>query len=732
MLPSASPHRSPGWSLGWRGFLSLMILGATVAAASGPIPTSVQEEQDDGDAPLERGGKIEPPFAEGPLSNDAFLPLDGESRQDLEEAERALGEATEAAAEGARQRALGAAFQAWARVAGRLAQAAPPEGPGRGGIPAGPEENDGGPTRLSEGLASALRRSVAALSPERRELWRGSFEAVARLDGTSTTALAWPGTVSAARAALGDLDRALESGRVERATARLQRARALAALLDAHPERAVIEAALARRTAELQRWRGESSTTPPAWQSASDLELKGSIQLLDRELPVVPSQAAPGRGARPGLVAVDERTLFVQTASSLWRVELNREGRPLRADAVSLDRLLGVSFGSLARPRTGREAPGWELAPKLYNRHLFVVHGAREGLRSPIPNAIARLPIPELVGGSLGGDLRGGLLIERAPDYQPEWVLSGDLLWRPSADPSGRVERIPALAPLAEAEWQPGFAFVDDVLVVQARVLADRTEAWLVGLDPRDGTYLWKRRTGGGAGLASAQNRFARAAVPRASAPPLLVANGLVLCPTQLGFQTLIDPEQGELLWTLATRRRDAAQPGWSLCGPFAAEGDRERALLAPPDSDRLYPLSLTALQSTPDGAPALPLAGPILHIGTAEALLGAAGDAAAVLRRDGRERTVSLLSGPGEAPLDAFHLGPEEIFRGRALVSQDRILVSTDRSLYLLDGEHDLFLLAAPHLGVRGRMPGGDVFFADPWVIVLGFDALWVFQSTP
>ncbi|MFT5464730.1 MAG: hypothetical protein ACI8QS_003635 [Planctomycetota bacterium] len=736
MSPTPLPPLSP-----WRRLCPLLPLAFALTQLGAILfagPTSLRLQEDNElerqhaeEFPLEETGPPAPPFAEGPLSNDAFLPQDTAANEAFAEADQYLLEARSSATDQARNRSLGLTFEAWGRVAGRLSLLGGTSL--MDGVLAGTSSE--GTARLIEGTRAALGRRVAFLSASERERWRELFGDVAAAGDTDQQALAWPGTVAAAEASLRLFDRSMETGRLALASARLASATRLAALLDEHPRAAALRAPLERRAGVLRNWRS-ALETESAWHSASKLEARGSIQFIDRELPTVASHAPPGHGVRPGIVAPDASTLVVQTATALWRVDLDPSGRPQAPTRESLNRILDPAFGPLPRPRVGREAPGWALSPLLFDGDLFLVHGARAGLQDGTPNALCRLAIPK--AGARGTPFGTAGLTPRfgsAADG-PRWVLSGDLLWTAGSDPEGQVENLAALAELPELEWQPGILIVDDLLIAQARQISDRTEAWLVGIEPSSGQVRWTRKLGASAGLETGLGRFSVAPVPRVAAPALLERNGLVLAPTQLGFHALVNPADGELLWTMATRRREPTKPGWDLTGPFGSPGydplETPLAWIAPADSDRLYGLTLGPLASGPTGGASLPQSGATLALGTAEALLGVSDGNPVVLRRDGRERTVALLRGPGKLPLDAFHLGPQEGFRGRALASDKRILVSTDRAVYLLDRERDLGLLAVTPLERRGNLPGGDVHAIGPWVIVLGFDALWVLSPAP
>ncbi|MEO6709736.1 MAG: hypothetical protein ABIP42_09155, partial [Planctomycetota bacterium] len=77
----------------------------------------------------------------------------------------------------------------------------------------------------------------------------------------------------------------------------------------------------------------------------------------------------------------------------------------------------------------------------------------------------------------------------------------------------------------------------------------------------------------------------------------------------------------------------------------------------------------------------------------------------------------------------DALRLGPEEVFSGRALASDQRVIAASDRALYLFDRSKDLALLAAPTLA--GPIPrGGNLWAKGARVYVLSSRFVEVFSA--
>jgi hypothetical protein len=145
-------------------------------------------------------------------------------------------------------------------------------------------------------------------------------------------------------------------------------------------------------------------------------------------------------------------------------------------------------------------------------------------------------------------------------------------------------------------------------------------------------------------------------------------------------------------------------------------------------DSDRLYALRPELPASAPDEAAAV-LAGPPAPLRDASALLGGSAGEYLVLGSTGRERTVSLRR-PGRDRVDALDLGEDERFAGLGLVSEERVWIATDRSVYLFDRSRELYLLDAADLPEIAGAGGGDLVARGPHVLVVGPSAIWSFLA--
>jgi len=86
-----------------------------------------------------------------------------------------------------------------------------------------------------------------------------------------------------------------------------------------------------------------------------------------------------------------------------------------------------------------------------------------------------------------------------------------------------------------------------------------------------------------------------------------------------------------------------------------------------------------------------------------------------------------------GESGLrSSLYLDEGERFAGRALTSESRMLVASDRAVYLLDRDRDLFLMDALPLPDLGAGVGGSVLAQGDRVYVVGRETLWVLEARP
>ncbi len=699
-----------------------LLLATAALAAGSPTLHAARVQDDDATAPvLPRG-------SEGPLANNAFLPvvagedrIAAELRAGDEALERARREATAGNERDAERRRV-EAFEAWRETLAASDAFASIWSDGDGA------------RRLTTGLFHALAGRLARLTDEERAQWSTRFfapsqaalaRARASIDTAALARVAWefPGTDAAVTATvlLADLD--AERGRRASALAWLERASDAVELQsrDASTARAAIDA---RRDA--LRAATNAGPAPEAWRTATELSAASGPIEIPNELALFSNRRArpldPSEGARPGLVFYRSGPggrVAVQT----WdRVLLYSVAADSKLEAVGrFDPPALLSFDIEFDPFESMRAPGWPFLPLADDGDLILVHGRSSHGRG---NALLRVR---------PADGRGLSLVSgAAPSATLEWAVVGAMLVRPNAPATA----IPELADLVDLEYQPGPVLSGDHVVAQAREEGGETRAWLVAFDRATGAFAWKLLIATGSDLVPDLGRGS-AGAPRLSAEPLAARDGLVFAGTNLGIGALVESLDGRPVWSVRTRRRAVDDAGWLPSRPlFGAEA----VLWGPFDSDRLYALRPTPVDATASGtsaAPRLPIfAGPVRSRGESTALVSgprAAGDAltAVVQGRSGRERTVSVRGAPGSARLDALYLGPDEDFRGRGLASDERVLCSTNRGVYLFDRTRDLYL--ADYAALAGADPktsGGDVYADASTVIVLGRDGLWSFRA--
>lgn len=651
-----------------------------------------------------------PPLEEGALSNDVFLPVSDPAVTALSAGDSALARARAARDEGRAEEAerlLAEALDGWHRA---IELAEP-------GSSVWFEPSKDGPRRLSEGARFALVRRLSELSPAERAVWTERFdpgrerllEATGRAEELAKLERTALGTTSAARAALLQCDAALEAGDRSSATGHLARA-ALHAELARTGE---LRDALERRRAHLESKRSASAAA--AWETAKSLTLTGQASLAGPVETGLRSASSRPRD-RTGIAFLSERRIAVQTAELVHLVELGPEGTLEPRTAFRPADLLG----GLA-PAPVRDATPRPLVPVAGQGHLVLVHGVSSGDE---PNALLCLEPP----GELGP--RAFLEDRLAPELA--WAIVGGQ----RLEPSGEVREVPELAELSALEFQPGPLIVGERVIVQAREYPGDVRAWLIALGLRTGEVLWERRIASGADLRP-ERRFDTDR--RLWAQPLLLLDEegapRVFAGTNLGAGALFDSLDGEPCWTLKNRRRDPLEDGWLGARPARAT-DAAALLWTPNDSDRLYTLGVEPVRAGDRETGSLFLAPPSPRA-HAERCLG--GDLREVLVLGTREgvRAVSTRRA-GLDPIMAVHLSSIESFAGDGLVSKERVLVPSDRKLYLFDRGRELYLLdleRLPSLGrsadpIQGAARGIDLVGRGRLVLAVGDEALWAFRA--
>jgi hypothetical protein len=669
----------------------------------------------------------DPPTWEGALSNDVFLPVSEPAGRSLLEGDRALERARAAAGSGStgeERRQIESACESWRQAL--LAAAAGGSTWFELGTAA-----DEALRRLSEGVHAAVLRRLSALTPAELERWRARFEPLAAeglaralaqspREGRRETALAeveraQPLTQSAARAALALSDLARERGQDERARAWLARA---ARHAGSGPEQGLAEA-LARRAGQVP------SPAPPEeepWTSASSFSLVDT-QLLEGESARAP---LPERGLRPGLAFLDDGRAVLQAAREVFLLRIGQGGELELSRRFDPARLL-EGFAPDPELDAPRDPPGWPLLPCAHGSDLVLVLGRGSEHGS---NALVVLEPPR----ELGGAERGPLLYDERTAPRLRWAWAGS----DQLDSRLEAHRQPELAQLGEFEFQPGPVVCGERVLAQAREFASSVRSWLLAFELDTGELAWMRLIASGADLVPS-GRFSQG--QRLSSQPLLAFEHSgelrVLAGTHLGAGALFDALDGEPLWTLKYRRRDALAAGWNGGRPMLArcplpgpvpEGSPGGPilLLAPADSDRLYTLDGRALGAAPGETGALLLQEP-QSLGEAEVLVGGAPDEVLVFGNAGEERTLTARR-PGRDRLDALDLGPDERFRGQGLLSPTRVWACTNRGLYLFDRTRELYLLDHESLPA-GQQGGGEIHARGRIVLAVGQRAVWSFR---
>ena len=684
--------------------------GALLARRAPPLALAVltAAAQQPASEPFDLGG-------EGPLRNDTFLPQSAPAEQALARGDRAWSEAQEGVG-----RADGTAFDAWLEA---LAASATGEGVRlalEGVDPHLWPDPDRTAARRVEGVEVAVLRRLAALDPGSRERWRaraaGLADAALAAAGGEPEALAalerrYPATRAAGVAALRLADAALEAGRPTSARTWIARCRAHVA---GWPADADVEAALGARE------RAALALAPPrapdeAWRHAGELELVRSERLETRRVFARPTHEVPlGRSLEPGAAFLSDGDLVVQGPQTLSWLDTGALEGPDAGRAARIPWSALVADASDPRPFAAPSAGGWPLLPVARDRTVVaVVDRGQAGRR------LREVSLP-----ARGNHL---LCLAVGEDGRVDWV------WRLS---DGGLERADgfrrataeALGVDGRFELQPGPVLLEDLVVVQARRLPQPSgegvfeggDLWLFALGALDGELAWARRLTDAADLQRDLGRSSgRSEVPT-TGMPLAVLDGVLVVGTNVGLVLAFDAADGRLLWGVRNQRREVDEDGWPGSRPPIAWEDA--ALVTPFDSEFAYLLPLRPVLSEALFRAAPRARGELLD-------WAAAGEHPVLLGRSGRHHALLTSDRAGE-PVGALHLDEGERFAGRALVSERRALVASDRCLYLFDRESELLLLDSVPLPDLQGGTGGSVFARGERVVVVGADTLWVLRA--
>lgn len=476
-----------------------------------------------------------------------------------------------------------------------------------------------------------------------------------------------PGTSGAARAALVRADQALEVGHGPEASNWLGRAAVHAAVAGDGE----VLGALERRRALTTSLLGPGLPLPaPALEGAVRLRSEGSQRL--------PQPRA--RGEREGVVAgelgialLPGGGVAVAGPDMVW---LRGGDRPSRSfEPTGLLRSQGLEPPP-AGPRLG---PRWPNLPRTSGPNLVLVVG-RADPRTGRGNALLAVRPPEGVGlPALSWALGSFGHLDPQSARRPLGELLGEGLW----------------------EFQPGPLHLGDALYVQARRFAlsaqapesaeaHQAEAWLLALEAATGAPRWARFLGHGVEVRpEAADRHGTNPPLRSPAEPVARAGERVFAGTGLGLAALVEPADGRIAWTFLNRRRRAGEPGWRVGTPAPYDPEARELYWAPGDGDHLY-----VLRAVPDLDRGALLAAHPEPIGQAEELVAGRARRALLLSALGPRRTLEERDLETGERVRSVLLRPDERFLGGALAGDARVLVASDRGVYLLDRRAELRLV--------------------------------------
>jgi outer membrane protein assembly factor BamB len=660
------------------------------------------------------------PQDEGPLNNDTFQPRSEEAQSELLVGDRAWARALDGGADATQRRVD--AFEAWRRAldassAGDAVLLHDQDGVAQGLWP----DPDNNHKRRAESVPGAVLRRLMSLTPDDRSVWTARFSGMADqllASGPYAPELLrrverdLPLTRAAAIAALRLADTALESGSPDIARTWLSRAAV-------HGSQAGVQwedALDLRRTLAASQ---DPIPQPELWREANSLHLMRADRLesgrrLGRDLRPIPL----GRGLEPGLAFLDSGAVVVQTAHALiWldpsaaRTDVGLVARLPVTEIFSFE-----SLRTFASPSSG----GWVLRPATDGRDLVVINDRGRNGR-----VIRDFGVP--AKGNHLACLRYGL------DGRPQvrWELSDRGLQRPGGETRDVVD---VLGVQGHFEFQPGPVVHEGMVYVQARRLPDPTEEgalrggdlWLFALSLASGEARWHRFLTSAADLRQDLGRGGgiRSEVGT-TGMPLTLTDGVLVVGTNVGLVIAVEIADGRLVWSLRTQRRQADEAGWpGSRAPLVAQlTEGTAAVVAPFDSRFLYTL---ALRPSQEGG----LWGhPPQALGSLLDVVASRGNEMVFLGLDGRHGAMRFRR--GESGLrSSLYLDEGERFSGRALTSELRVLVASDRAVYLLDRDRDQFLIDAVPLPGLGAGVGGSVLARDDRVYVVGRETLWVLEA--
>jgi hypothetical protein len=679
---------------------------------------------------------------EGPLDNPAFLPLDEAANRALARADVLHATLRDAADGTATARRWSEVFDLWHvalrdSLPGAVCAPLPAES-GAAASRAWPDPDgtaDAALDRRRDGVEAAVLRRLLSLPAAARADWSLHQAPIADealgLARSDTGALAqierrFPATEAAVRAALALADSALESSRPHSAAGWLERARRH--LEWRGPSDAEAQAAIAAREPWIRAELAPTDSLAVAgWESATRLEARTFVALDDLRRRGARPRTEPGMFVRPALAFLDADRVLTHFSNGeqsqlLALYDLAQSVQLGRTDLTQYLRDGGVAVGPLLEPL---EPPGWPLTVAVHGRKVVLTVGRRGNSRG---NALVCIELEDSVD-PLG-----------PPQLRTKW------LWFDGKPIAGAAAADTGGEPLWQAcEFQSGAQVVGDLVVAVVREydLAEpdgafnaregastQLRTWLAAFDLESGELAWRRWIGRGLEIQRAAGRFFGARSPAASASPLSAHGLRALLTSNTGFSALVDTLDGRVDWSLRTRRRPADGRRWTGAAP-AFDRASGAWVLAPADSDHVY-----WLRDGPDLDGRGLFVAPPRACDSEAVLVGACGGTALVLKPHGAERALSSWHGASGRTSLAAYLGADELFTGDGVACATRALYASQRGVYLIDLERELYLLDFAALErerglVRGAQPsGGSVFAHGRWVCVLGASTMWVFEA--
>ncbi len=650
---------------------------------------------------------------EGPLNNDAFLPVSRPATEALVRgdelwATRESSAASVASAEAERSRATSGAFEAW-RSALTLTKTGESVAPRGGSV-------DG--SRWTVGVEEAVLERLLELSVDERAAWSERFGALARVElesaGFAPHLLAGverrnPGTHAATAACIALADLELEAGSPHYAGLWCVRGRRHAELVRAP---ALAEALAAREEAVRSLASDPDEEQEAPWTRAARIEFVERLELVNSSEVFRSTRIPRPVGITPGLAFLEDGRIAAQLRDRV--VVVGSRGRAVQA-SFKPSELLPVAVRIPAPRHFAADPRHWPLLPVSAGSDVLIVHG-RGTPGSAEPNALLRLRPPGPVSARR---------LSRDDLPSLTWAVVGDIL----VSEDGGFAPDERYAGFGSSEFQPGPVVVGSRILAQVRQYEGDVRASLACFDLATGRPRWVRLLAQGSGLPGSAPRAG--SLPRDSLPgqPLAVVGDAVFVGTQVGAGALVEVLDGRVLWSVKNRRRTTGTNAWATNAKpaVAPAGDGRVIVWAPQDSDRLYWLHGRATARGEE-----PLAREPVSIGEAMAFATGDGDEALVFARSGARRVFSSWRTATGARHDSPFLGREETFAGTAAISDHRVAFSSDRGLYYLDRERELYLLDYRPLapGFGSESAGGSVHASGDRLFVLDRTTLWVLSA--